>query len=184
MTGSPTLPSTAATIETVARLLDRCRVGDRDAFTRLFDLTAPRLLGLVSRVVGPGPAAEGVTAGVYEAIWRGEERPARGDSLPWLVHLAHRAALEDVRTRVPSQRGREQDSARPPFPPDRRWLPGLTPVERQALSLVYLQGHTHDRADDRLGLPSGSTLANLHSAMLHLARLHDDGQLRAEAVTA
>ena len=49
----------------LASLLDRCGQGDEEAFTRLYDPTAPRAYGVALRVVGDQKLAEDVTQEAY-----------------------------------------------------------------------------------------------------------------------
>lgn len=178
---SPTRP------DTVPQLIRAVAGGDAEAFARLYDETAPRVLGLVSRVLGPGQVAYEVTARVYEAVWLGDTadvgaRP-EDPGLAWLLALARRRAVAQLRGRVPVPRHGEarRDEGNPPapFPPDAEWMPELTEHERDVLSLVYLQGATHAEADRRLGLSQGKSLDTLHFAMLHLARLTQDAEVPA-----
>lgn len=153
----------------VEYLLARCGQRDPKSLVHLYDLTAPRVLGLVSRVAGPGQGAEDITFEVFRALWQGEVEVPVGASLPWLLHQAHARAVVSARSRVPQQRG--ATGAVRAFPPDRGWLPGLAEDERHALSEVYLRGHCVEVADQRLGLAPGTTVATVHRAMLHLADL-------------
>lgn len=167
--------------ETIEKLLTATSSGDAQAFERLYDLTAPRVLGLVSRVLGPGPVAQEVTARVFEDLWTGAESPAEHDSLPWLLVLAHSRAVTQLRGRVPRQRRPQAVPHHPPFPPDRDWLPGLTEEERDVLCQVYLRGQTHSETDERLELAPGTTVLRLQLAMLHLAEVVN-ASVAAEAV--
>jgi RNA polymerase sigma-70 factor, ECF subfamily len=171
MTGSAPAhaQSTLTAFASIERMLERAAQGDAVAMLELFDATAGRVLGLVSRVVGPGPVAHDVTSGCYESIWTGEERPVAGSTLPWLMEVAHRRAVTEHRGVVPRQRTGAAPATQPSFPPDPGWLPMLTEDERQALSHVYLRGRTHEETDTRLDLPAGTTIQRLHEAMLHLA---------------
>lgn len=171
----PTTGSSADLFGRVTHLLARCGRQDPRSLLHLYDLTAPRVLGLVSRVLGPGEEAGQATVDTFAAVWQGEEVVPDGAGLPWLLHVAHRraVALRRGRTLVPQQRS--GDAAVRAFPPDRAWLPGLEEDERQALSEVYLRGHAVPVADQRLGWEPGTTVAVLHRAMLHLAALHNGG---------
>ena len=61
-------------------LLARVGAGDRQAFAALYDATAPRVFGLVRRLVVDPAQAEEVTQDVYLEIWQTAPRfdPARG----------------------------------------------------------------------------------------------------------
>ncbi len=183
MTRSTPTPGSAADLyRRVELLLARAAERDPKALAHLYDLTAPRVLGLVSRVVGPGEQAHEVTFDVFAAVWERADVP-QDAGLPWLLHLAHSTAVASARTGRPSQH-RVRGASTRAFPPDRSWLVGLDEDEREALSEVYLGGRAVEAADQRLGWPAGTTVRTLHRAMLHLAELHHDPALEPPAVPA
>lgn len=175
--GGAAAGSGARYYDRLERLVGRSLSGDRESFAALYDETAPRVLGLVTRVLGPGELAQDVTAQVYESVWTHQEEAPCGAGLPWLMDLARRTALTHQRSRVvPRQRALTVPSGQPPkrpFPPHPRWMPQLRPQEREALHLVYLQGATAVEADERLGWVPGTTVITLREAMLHLAELQN-----------
>lgn len=156
----------ADSYDQIERLLTRSLSGDHEALAELYDATAPRVLGLVSRILGPGQLAEDVAARVYERIWARKELAPRGAGLPWLIDLARHTALTHRRTRVPRQRGAGDTSPVVALDPD--WMPELDPEERAALDLLYLHGFTVAETDERLGWLPGTTVLVAHRAMLHL----------------
>ncbi|WP_110181042.1 hypothetical protein [Nocardioides solisilvae] len=187
----PTTGSPADLFGRVEYLLTRCAQRDARSLVHLYDLTAGRVLGLVSRVLGPGPEAHEVVVEAYAALWQGEVEIPEGASLPWLLGVAHARAVARQRTRarVPAQRSGDAEVRA--FPPDRGWLPGLEEDEREALAEVYLRGHAVGVADQRLGWAPGTAVSTLHRAMLHLAQLHNgtregtpDGDRHAAGVRA
>jgi RNA polymerase sigma-70 factor (ECF subfamily) len=74
--------------------------GDQQAFAQLYDLTSVRVYGLVLRVVRDRAQAAEVTQDVYLQVWRESARfdPRHGSVLPWLLMLAHRRAVDRVRS--------------------------------------------------------------------------------------
>ena len=75
--------------------------GDEDAFARLYDLVAPRVLGLARRVLRDPAQAEEVTQeilrrGVAHAP-AGSTRP-KGSATSWILTIAHRRAVDRVRS--------------------------------------------------------------------------------------
>ncbi|WP_158647814.1 hypothetical protein [Nocardioides houyundeii] len=166
--------STLSAFASIHGLLARASRGDAPAMLELFDATAGRVLGLVSRVLGPGPGAHEATVRCYESIWNGDEQPEADSTLPWLLAVAHRQAVTTHRASVPRQRTGAIPAGPPTFPPDADWLPMLSGAEREALSQVYLLGRSHDQVDARLRLRPGATVQLLHEAMLHLAEAVND----------
>src|SRR6476620_4021056 len=87
-----------------ARLSDwlaRCAIGDRQAFRSLYEATAPRLLGVIARLVGRGALAEDLLQDVYVRIWKaaGQFRPGAGSPMAWLAAAARYRAIDHLRSR-------------------------------------------------------------------------------------
>ena len=76
------------------------RGGDTDAFAAVYDLTKSRVYGLVVRVLRDAGYSEETTQEVYLEVWRSasEYDPAKGSALAWLLTMAHRRAVDRVRT--------------------------------------------------------------------------------------
>lgn len=87
-----------------ARLADwlgRCALGDREAFRRLYEATAPRLLGVIAQLVGRGALAEDLLQDVYVRVWRaaGQYRAGAGSPMAWLAASARYRAIDHLRAR-------------------------------------------------------------------------------------
>src|SRR6476646_7692248 len=90
----------------LAELLRACSRGDEEAFANLYDATSSRVFGLVLRVVRDRAQAEEVTQDVFLEIWRSSARydQARGSALGWMLTIAHRKAVDRVRSAEASTR--------------------------------------------------------------------------------
>lgn len=92
-----TLLSVTADLDVLLRRVAR---RDADAFAALYDATRSRVFGLVTRVLRDRGYSEETTQEVYLQVWRSADTydPAAGTPLSWLMTLAHRRAVDRVRS--------------------------------------------------------------------------------------
>src|ERR1700756_4505679 len=156
MTGLPRLSSDLdALVRRVAR-------GDRDAFAAVYDLTTTRVYGLVMRVLRDAGYSEETTQEVYLEVWRTASQydPAKGSALAWLMTMAHRRAVDRVRSEQAGSRRESRYGAANVVPvsaaahdpvadsaiagDERRrvteCLEALTDAQRQCIELAYYGG--------------------------------------------
>lgn len=167
-------------------LLRRSAAGDETAFGQLYDAVAPRVFGLVRRVVRDPAQSEEVTQEVFLEVWRSSGRfdPAKGSALAWVLTIAHRKAVDRVRS-AEAARGRDErygatsgevahdstaeegalrlDAARV-----HRALAKLTEPQRNALELAYLSGYTHTEVAALLDLPLGTAKTRIRDGLIRL----------------
>jgi RNA polymerase sigma-70 factor (ECF subfamily) len=160
--------------------------GDQDAFADLYDQTSGRVYGIVWRVLrSPDHAAE-VTQEVYTEVWRQATRyePRKGSVLAWIATMAHRRAVDRVRsvTRevardesyAVASTGREVDHVwegveqRLDAARVRKALEALTPIQREALTLAYFGGLTQGEIAARLQLPLGTVKTRVRDGLIRL----------------
>jgi RNA polymerase sigma-70 factor, ECF subfamily len=145
----------------IDNLLRAVARGDDAAFTRLYDLLAPRVFGLARRVLRDPAQAEEMAQEVLVEIWRTASRfdPQRGSGLSWVLTIAHRRTVDRVRSEqaasdrlqkvaaasvhVPYDEVADQVGSRLERQQVRRCLDGLTELQRQAITLAYYGGHTY-----------------------------------------
>lgn len=167
-------------------LLRRCSRGDEAAFAELYDATSRRLFGLVLRIVRDHAMSEEVTQEVYLDVWRTSARfdPTRGSALSWLMTIAHRTAVDRVRS---SESSRRRDDTHAATHQDvdfdttaeaaqasleaqrvRRALASLTDAQRAAVELAYLGGYTHTEVATLLEIPLGTAKTRIRDGLIRL----------------
>jgi RNA polymerase sigma-70 factor (ECF subfamily) len=158
-----------------ADLLSRVARGDEAAFAALYDELSPRVYGLCRRILRDPAQAEEVAQEALVEVWRGASRydPAKGSAASWVLTIAHRRAVDRVRSEqastdrerrvateeVPYDEVVEEATARLERQQVRRCLQGLTDLQREAITLAYYRGHTYREVAELLhtGLPTVKT---------------------------
>ena len=156
------------------------------AFSELYDGVSARLFGLVRRLVVDPAQSEEVTQEVFLEIWQSAARfqPERGSALSWMFTLAHRRAVDRIRS---AQASRDRDTRIGirdlPIDTDvvseaaelrvenervQRALTELTDVQRQAVSLAYYSGFSHSEIADELSVPIGTVKTRIRDGMIRL----------------
>ncbi|WP_432482505.1 ECF RNA polymerase sigma factor SigK [Kineococcus esterisolvens] len=159
--------------------------GDQAAFAAFYDATAAAVHGTVLRVLRDPAQSEEVVQEVFLQAWRTAARfdPGRGSARGWVVTMAHRRAVDRVRSsRAGSLRderyGAGEVSAYDSVSEEvevlleheevQRALHVLSPVQRQAVDLAYYGGRTHREIAEDLHLPLGTVKTRLRDALLKL----------------
>src|SRR5512137_2321951 len=94
------MPPVGPGSESSAVLIAAMAAGDRDAFSRFYDLTAPMAFGLIRRVLRDPKAAAEVLQEVFWQVWQDASRydPMRGSPEAWLVTRAKARAIDRLRS--------------------------------------------------------------------------------------
>ena len=185
MTGPPRLSSDLdALVRRVAR-------GDRAAFASVYDLTKSRVFGLVVRVLRDAGYSEETTQEIYLEVWRtaAEFDPAKGSALAWLMTMAHRRAVDRVRS---EQAGSRRESRYGAANVDRagdvvadsaiagderrrvaECLGALTDAQRQCIELAYYEGLTYSEVSQRLAANLSTIKSRIRDALRGLRNCLD-----------
>ncbi len=186
--------STARTRNDAAseELLVAVAEGDQLAFAALYDRVTPQVLGVALRVLRDRALAEEVAQEVMVEVWRKADRfdPDRGTASGWITTLAHRRAVDRVRSEQAS-RDRDDRVSRRDEPRAfdavadevqvnldhwqvRRALSTLTDRQREAIELAYFGGHTYRDVARVLDIPEGTAKSRLRDGLLRLREALED----------
>jgi RNA polymerase sigma-70 factor (ECF subfamily) len=181
-------------VATLSSLLRQSARGDEQAFAALYDATSARVHGLVLRVVRDRAQAEEVTQEVFLQVWRTAARydENKGSALSWLMTLAHRRAVDRVRSAesvsrqdtnyhqnthtVPHDATAEAAEASMEARRVRSALTELTAVQREAIELAYFGGYTHTEVATMLDLPVGTAKTRIRDGLIRLRDAMGVGQ--------
>jgi RNA polymerase sigma-70 factor (ECF subfamily) len=167
-------------------LLQRVATGDREAFAQLYDRTAPRVFGLVKRLLRDHAQSEEVTQEIFLEIWQTATRydTGRGGAIAWMLTMTHRRAVDRVRA---SQASRDRDTrigirdhstdfdsvaenveVRIESERVKEAMMRLTELQRQAVQLAYFGGYSHSEVSAMLSVPIGTVKTRLRDGMIRL----------------
>ncbi|MEZ5178218.1 MAG: sigma-70 family RNA polymerase sigma factor [Acidimicrobiales bacterium] len=95
----------------LAALMARVARGDEAAFAVVYDAISPLAFGVIRRVLRDPSQSEEVVQEVMVEVWRTATRfdPDRGSVSTWVATMAHRRAVDRVRSEQSSRRRTEQD---------------------------------------------------------------------------
>ncbi|HEY4226115.1 MAG TPA: ECF RNA polymerase sigma factor SigK [Pseudolysinimonas sp.] len=167
-------------------LLQQVAAGDRDAFAQLYDRTAPRVFGLVKRLLRDHAQSEEVTQEIFLEIWQTATRydTSKGGAIAWMLTMTHRRAVDRVRA---SQASRDRDArigirdfaieydsvaesveVRIESERVKEAMMRLTELQRQAVQLAYFGGYSHSEVAAMLSVPIGTVKTRLRDGMIRL----------------
>lgn len=171
---------------TADQLLQRVARGDSRAFEQLYDEVANSVFGIVRRVLRDPAQSEEVTQEVLIEVWRSSTRfdPTRGSASSWILTMAHRRAIDRVRSAQASQ-NRDQRSAQRDHATDfdvvaeqvesnleqeqvRRCLGTLTDLQNESVRLAYYGGYTYREVSELLDVPLGTIKTRLRDGLIRL----------------
>ena len=168
------------------KLLTLAARGDQGAFTVVYDQLARPAYGLIRKVLRDPAQAEEVVQEVMLEVWRTASRfdPDRGAAATWVLTIAHRRAVDRVRSQAAAAE-REQRAARAATEAGdvadtveatldaellRRCLDGLSDIQRESITLAYYHGYTYREVAKLLDAPLGTVKSRIRDG---LGRLRD-----------
>ena len=169
-----------------ADLLVRVAAGDQIAFARLYDMLAPRVFGLIVRVLVDRSQSEEVLQEVFLEVWQSAARfaPNKGQGRSWVLTIAHRRAVDRVRA---SQASSDRDvraglrdlHSQPEAVDDQaelrvegrrvhHALAALPEAQREALTLAYFGGYSQSEIAALVGAPLGTVKTRIRDGLSRL----------------
>jgi RNA polymerase sigma-70 factor (ECF subfamily) len=180
------VPSAADGHSDADGLLTAVGRGDESAFVRLYNLVAPRVYGLVKQVLRDQAQAEEVAQEALVEVWRtaGRYEVGQGSATAWIFMIAHRRAVDRVRSEHAATRREEKAAtwaADTPFDQVasevedrferqqvRRCLDGLTELQRESITLAYYGGRTYPEVARLLDVSLPTIKSRMRDGLIRL----------------
>jgi RNA polymerase sigma factor (sigma-70 family) len=187
----------------LANLMYQTQSGCAKSFKRMYQLTSPKLMGVICRINRDRREAEEVLQEVFVRAWtyRADFDGERGNVMSWLASIAHNEAVNSLRHRncrpiastnlTHDEDGEAYDSipCGSPSPPElaaqsrtvravTSCLAALSSEQRLMLMLAFFDGLSHSEIAVHLGKPLGSVKSVIRRA-LHSMRPALAGHLGA-----
>ncbi|WIX82784.1 ECF RNA polymerase sigma factor SigK [Amycolatopsis carbonis] len=178
--------STLDETATPEELLARVALGDEAAFARLYDELAGPVLGMVVRVLRDRAQSEEVAQETMLEIWRKAATftPERGNVRSWALTIAHRRAIDRVRS---EQSGSDRETRAGRLDPHRDFdevaeqtmlrlerddvraaLASLTDLQRRSIELAYYDGYTYREVGALLDIPVSTVKSRMRDGLIRL----------------
>ena len=158
--------------------------GDQAAFEAVCATAGRAVFGIVRAVVRDPSQVEEVCQEVLLEVWCAASRfePGRGSALAWVTTIAHRRAVDRVRSERRAA-GREQRAASHAIDYDevaevvearldrervRGCLGSLTELQRESVTLAYYGGYTFREVARLLGVPEGTVKTRMRDGLIRL----------------
>jgi RNA polymerase sigma-70 factor, ECF subfamily len=159
--------------------------GDHLAFELVYGELAGPVYGVVRQVLRDPAQSEEIAQEVLLEIWHTASRfdPAKGSPAAWALTIAHRRAVDRVRSEAASSRREVKAAVEHSSPDDdvaevvaatldrrrvRCCLDGLTELQRESIKLAYHGGYSYPQVARLLGVALGTVKTRIRDGLIRM----------------
>ncbi|MBL0371752.1 sigma-70 family RNA polymerase sigma factor [Rhizobium sp. KVB221] len=171
-------------MDEISSLLGQVSLGDREAFSRLYQQTSPKLYSILLRILRNRPEAEDALQEVFVKIWQRADRfrPNEGRGGVWLAAIARNQAIDLMRARKPTSSAIDEayDLASPNPGPEEaavnqseggrieRCMKALESDKAEAVKRAYVEGLSYQELAEFYNIPINTMRTWLRRSLLKL----------------
>jgi RNA polymerase sigma factor (sigma-70 family) len=169
----------------LANLVSAVGRRDRLAFKRLYAVAAPKLFGLILRILRDRAMAEDVLQDVFARVWQSAEgfSPDAGSAMAWLSTIARNRAIDMLRSKGPPLAAPDEEGTdyyerlAAPGDPEadmtnlaalRHCLGEIEEPARSCVLLAYYEGYSREELATRFERPVNTIKTWLHRSLAAL----------------
>lgn len=168
----------------IGELIAHTALGDRRAFSRLYDRTSAKLFGVCLRILRERMQAEDALQEIYVKVWRNAATfsTGRASGMTWLISIARNQSIDMLRARIPQGEAidavTELADERPD--PERAaasaqtgaridaCLDELKPERADAVRSAYVEGYSYNELAERHSVPLNTMKTWIRRGLLSL----------------
>ena len=171
--------------EDLGWLLAQVGRGDETAFEAAYNRLARPVYGLILKVLRDPAQSEEVAQEVLVEIWRTASRfdASRGSAMTWAMTIAHRRAIDRVRSaNAQTLREHKAGAIVTPAPAGvaeavesrldaervRSCMKSLTELQRESVTLAYYGGYTYSEVAALLGAALGTIKTRIRDGLIRM----------------
>jgi RNA polymerase sigma-70 factor (ECF subfamily) len=167
------------------QLLRLVAVGDQQAFELLYRQLAGPVHGVIRRVLRDPEQSQEVTQEVLLEVWRTAPRfeSAKGSAATWVLTIAHRRAVDRIRTETAAAAREQKTTWAAPGSQDdvadvveasldrervQHCMGSLTDVQRESITLAYYSGYTYRQVSAVVGVTLAAIKSRIRDGLLRM----------------
>jgi RNA polymerase sigma-70 factor (ECF subfamily) len=177
-------------VEDGARLMERVRARDVEAFEQLYDGYHRLVFGIALRIASDAALAEDVTQSIFLKLWSAPDAFREGNFSGWLSRVTRNRALDVVRSRsnrptdeipadIPAEASTDSTVfARIDAQRVRGALSALSEEQRAPIEMGFFAGITHEEIARRTGIPLGTIKTRIRTGLRRMREMLNEAVSR------